>query len=152
MSFKGVCAYIHKHRPKVVILENVPELAEADPDEASDSDFIIEWFKDEKYLCKVFFIAARSFGSLPRRDRLYWLAIADMDASAPLMSNFAHMVDVMSGSCRRLRTRLDDYLLDTECLQCTNKSPSDVAGKDFKYKDACQSFNIGLCLSIPGLP
>ena len=56
-------------------MENVPDLAEAIADGVSDADWICEWFRENNYTVIQLCIDARLHGSLPRRERIYWLAV-----------------------------------------------------------------------------
>jgi site-specific DNA-cytosine methylase len=72
-SWQHVSGYIKKHVPKAFILENVYELQDSEDGTQSDCDFIIAWATELNYVCRAFRVDARLYGSLPRRDRLYWI-------------------------------------------------------------------------------
>ena len=65
-----------RHRPWIVLLENVASLNEKVPETGvSDADWIVDWFAREGYECTMVKCDARTYGSLPRRERLYWIAV-----------------------------------------------------------------------------
>lgn len=77
-SFAATGAYIRAHRPSLVFLENVGALAEKDPETGvSDAEWIVEWFSQHDYDCVMVKCDAWTYGSLPRRERLYWIAVED---------------------------------------------------------------------------
>ena len=81
-SFRSVAEYIKKHRPAGVVLENLQTLLESGEEGAlPDSDYITQFLQCLGYLAQAFFMDARSYGSIPRRERVFWVAILSEDPS-----------------------------------------------------------------------
>jgi len=136
-SFKSVVGFVERHRPRAALLENVDQLAEGETPgsaEGSDAEWITKFFKRIGYNCEYYHIVARLYGSFPRRDRLFWLALRS-DVQKVVFDEFPKMLDTMATAHLRVKPSLDDFLLDESCRQCRIKEPADVAGKEFKYKD-----------------
>ncbi len=72
-SWVQVSGDIKKHAPKAVMIANVFELRDSKDGHQSECDCIIEWATELNYVCRAFRVDARLYGSLPRRDRLYWI-------------------------------------------------------------------------------
>ena len=109
------------------------DLLQRDDDGLCDADFIVTWFEGIGYVARWYRIEARTYGSCPRRERLYWLAWQKgcrrfADEADSLLQTMAH-------SCRDGDTMsIERYLLPTELRTCYAKSPSEPK-KEHKYKD-----------------
>ena len=66
-------------KPIVVLLENVTELASGDED--SDAQWVVDTLRGMGYVARVIRVQAQDFGSLPRRDRLYFVGMRSEDVS-----------------------------------------------------------------------
>ena len=73
-GFGDTFAIVERHRPRLVILENVVGLLEQpgedDPEEVSDADWIVEQFVSIGYWAAWFRFDAREYGSFVVRERI----------------------------------------------------------------------------------
>lgn len=76
VSFGHTKRVVERKRPRVVILENVMDLAE-NSDERSDLDYIHEWLRSIGYSSQDFRMSAVAYGSPARRDRIYIVGFDD---------------------------------------------------------------------------
>lgn len=130
-SFKAVIDYVVKHRPRAVVLENLETLLETAEDGSCDGDYIIRFLQDLGYKARAFCIDARLYGSVPRRDRVFWVALITDDPTR--MDLLASIIEAT-----RIGTvgTIFDYLLDDSCRQVSNTSPSGTdPDKDYLFKD-----------------
>lgn len=135
-SFSMVSAYVSKRRPGLVILENVPDLDAPTDSGISDAQYVQDCLTSVGYVCTRFVLEARNYGSFPRRERIFWVAVAH-----PKPSTLAH--DHMDCCMQRLlaamatgkqATTLEDYLIDGEAQQVRKRRRKDTEGRDMKYK------------------
>lgn len=76
--------YIRKNMPLIVILENIPALLETDGDGTmSDAVFIVKQFSELGYASTYFRFDCEEWGSIARRDRLYFVFLLNHSSIAP---------------------------------------------------------------------
>ena len=96
-GFGDTFAIVERHRPRLVILDNVVGLLEQpgedDPEEDADADWIVEQFVSIGYWAAWFRFDAREYGSFVVRERIYCIAVLHVDSAN--VSSFAH--DVLCG-------------------------------------------------------
>ena len=132
VSFRETWEYVKQHRPRVVLLENVVALAEPVPDSAmTDAEYIVDRFLELGYACTVLRCDAWSYGSLARRERLYWMAFESNNPEAG--AKVQEVLDICATG--EPICDLDSYLIDEDCRQSHAKEPKEDAEREFKYKD-----------------
>lgn len=133
VSFSLVAAYVKAHRPTCVVLENVIPLAQIVPETGiSDAKFIVQFFERAGYVCFNYKVEAQDHGSLPRRARLYWVAIKDGTQDMGRM--IQEVLDATS--LHRPVAQLDAYLLPPAARQVRCRIPQQQdEDREYKYKD-----------------
>lgn len=77
MGCQDLLAVIRRALPEVVVLENVPELADGGPGE-TDMDTIAKWFSELDYWLWWHVFDATDHGSLAVRQRVYSIALTTL--------------------------------------------------------------------------
>ena len=77
--FGDIKAYVLANRPKMVVLENIVKLTDADAGQTSDADHILAFFKNNDYWANLHRFDATSFGSSAVRERIYMVCIDRME-------------------------------------------------------------------------
>ena len=72
-GFVDITKYLAKCQPLIVVLENIPALLEAGPEETSDAEHIVKEMEKLGYTTTYFRFDCEEFGSVARRDRLYFV-------------------------------------------------------------------------------
>lgn len=130
-TFSHLAAYISRHRPRCVLLENVSDLAEVSETGISDSDYIVQFFLSIGYVCRPYPIEARKYGSLPRRFRLYWLAFES--GAAEYLDVAQQTLDAMADTV--VPRPIEDYLLPVDCHQVQNRKKAvEMETREYKWK------------------
>ena len=78
-GFAAVLGYIDSCKPKFVLLENVPGLAQSSGGsgvggEGSDADFVVAQLRSRSYWATQVTLEARDYGSFATRSRIYFVA------------------------------------------------------------------------------
>ena len=77
--FSDIKAYVLANRPKMILLENIVKLMDADPGHTSDADHILAFFNDNNYWTNLHRFDAAAFGSCAVRERIYFVCIDRME-------------------------------------------------------------------------
>ena len=111
ITFDQIFAYIKSFHPLIVILENVKELLEKTAEGLCDAEWIIEQFKTAGYgFAAYYIIEARDHGSLPRRRRLYFIAV---DIGAKLLPHITQITSFATSLIAGMQTgpgQPEDYI------------------------------------------
>ena len=126
LDFESLLSFLHRLQP---------DLLEPDAEGVSDADYIVMWLREQGYHSRVFRVEALDYGSLPRRERLYWLGWLDGLPSAP--EHAQTLLDNMRLPREPdLNKVIGQYLVDHSLQTFRQKVPSqDDPGKHFKFKD-----------------
>ena len=77
-TFDAIQAYIRQHRPKISMLENVPEIGQVYEYEGcttSDAEYIVEVFEEDGFTVIVWTGSCREAGSLVERVRTFLIVL-----------------------------------------------------------------------------
>ena len=77
--FSDIKAYVLANRPKMIVLENIVKLLDADAGQISDADHILAFFNENNYWTILHRFDAAQFGSCAARERLYFVCIDRME-------------------------------------------------------------------------
>lgn len=133
-SWVHVSSYIKRHRPSCVVLECVSDLDQHVPETGmSDTEFIVLWLEQNNYGAVALKVDATAYGSLARRDRIFWVGFAGKQDRPDL--RLASVQRYMDSLRIGVVAGIDSYLVPTACHQSRAKVPKDASEKDFKYKD-----------------
>ncbi len=92
-TFACVRQYMERKQPRLVILENVMELAEGGAE--SDQQYIVDTLAKLGYACEAFPVEALDYGSFVRRLRLYFVAYQDATSGSGRLAFVRSMLDDM---------------------------------------------------------
>jgi hypothetical protein len=81
-TFQYVQGFVARHRPRLLILENVLELTERVPCEQSDADHIIAWMQGVGYTAEYYIVEASLYGSFAKRSRIYFVGFMRSQAAS----------------------------------------------------------------------
>ncbi len=107
-------------------------MLQTDSEGKCDADFICEFLRKHKYTVRHYKIQAPQYGSVARRERIYWLAW--FDGCERYADEAQQVLDVM-GAAKHNRS-LDTILVPSADRTCEDRTPvHDNPDKTYKYKD-----------------
>ena len=98
----------------------------------TDAQYITTELEALGYACTMFAMDARGHGSLPRRERLFWVAFESGDKEAG--GKVQEVCDITRSNERS--ARLDEYLIDEDARHVYATEPNlEHTDRESKYKD-----------------